>query len=276
LESTLVPDLHFMSKPEQNSKVTLEDLLRLKRAERPSPDFWLNFERELRQKQLTALVQKRRWWHNLPILFNRRISVPAGAAAIIAFTIITSRYSVPHRTAHIANLSPRVVAAVSPITVLPPTEGSQPAQNQGNAHEKVAAHASDGVADVMLAGAVIAATPSNSLTRENQSSSAQPLVASLSRLDQSEFDLVESALGSRLSAPVRVEPAAGSQSEVTAMTPASPGRYQLIARYAERSLSPAPAAPAVVRERLARRLGDDLGDSISRIGVVGSRVSLKF
>jgi hypothetical protein len=32
----------------------------------------------------------------------------------------------------------------------------------------------------------------------------------------------------------------------------------------------------VVRERLARRLGDDLNDDISRIGVVGSRVSLKF
>jgi len=31
-----------------------------------------------------------------------------------------------------------------------------------------------------------------------------------------------------------------------------------------------------VRERIARRLGDDLGEGISRIGVVGSRVSLKF
>ena len=101
-------------------------------------------------------------------------------------------------------------------------------------------------------------------------------MASLSRLEQPESDLIDSALGSRLSTPTRAQPATLSQSEVASMTPASTSKYQLIARYAERSLSPAPAAPAVVRERLARRLGDDLGDSISRIGVVGSRVSLKF
>jgi hypothetical protein len=53
-------------------------------------------------------------------------------------------------------------------------------------------------------------------------------------------------------------------------------KYRLIARYAERALSPEPSAPAPTRERIARRLGDDLGDGISRIGVVGSRVSLKF
>ena len=53
-------------------------------------------------------------------------------------------------------------------------------------------------------------------------------------------------------------------------------RYRLIARYAEHSLSPVPAAPALVRERIARRLGDDITDRISRIGVEGSRVSLKF
>ena len=60
-----------MPKPDQNSKVTIEDLLRLKRAERPGPEFWVNFEQELRQKQLTALVQKRRWWHELPVLLLR-------------------------------------------------------------------------------------------------------------------------------------------------------------------------------------------------------------
>jgi len=41
------------------SRVTLEDLLCLKRAERPPPEFWSEFERELRQKQLAALVERR-------------------------------------------------------------------------------------------------------------------------------------------------------------------------------------------------------------------------
>jgi len=122
----------------------------------------------------------------------------------------------------------------------------------------------------------LAAVPALSLPREVEVAVARPLVAALSRLEQPESDLMESALGNRLSVPARIQPASVSKSEVASMTPASTGKYQLIARYAERSLSPAPTAPAVVRERLARRLGDDLGDSISRIGVVGSRVSLKF
>ena len=53
-------------------------------------------------------------------------------------------------------------------------------------------------------------------------------------------------------------------------------RYRLIARYADHSLSPEPAAPVLLRERIARRLGDDITERISRVGVEGSRVSLKF
>ena len=78
-----------MSDPRQDSKPTLEQLLRLKRMERPSPEFWTRFEAELRQKQLTALVEKRRWWHDLPVLLNRRLYVPAGAAAVVAFSLVT-------------------------------------------------------------------------------------------------------------------------------------------------------------------------------------------
>jgi len=102
------------------------------------------------------------------------------------------------------------------------------------------------------------------------------MVANLSRLGQSESEQMDALLGSKLSVPARLQPAVAAQSEVASLTPASSSKYQLIARYVGRSLSPAPAAPAVVRERLARRLEEELGDSISRIGVVGSKVSLKF
>ena len=43
-------------KSDHQKPVSLEDLLRLKRAERPAPEFWVQFERELRAKQLAALV----------------------------------------------------------------------------------------------------------------------------------------------------------------------------------------------------------------------------
>jgi len=75
---------HFKQRP----KVTIEDLIRLKRDERPAAEFWVNFDHELRQKQLTALLEKRAWWQELPQLFMRRAYLPVGATAILAFTFV--------------------------------------------------------------------------------------------------------------------------------------------------------------------------------------------
>jgi len=75
--------------------VTLEDILRLKRAERPPAEFWTQFDRELRAKQLAALVEKRPWWRTLsfaPVLTGlRRFHLPLGAAAVLAVTIFSVR-----------------------------------------------------------------------------------------------------------------------------------------------------------------------------------------
>jgi hypothetical protein len=265
-----------MSKSDQHSKVTLEDLLRLKRAERPSPEFWSKFEHELRQKQLTALVQKRRWWHEFPVSFSRRIYVPAGAAAIIAFTVLSVRYSVPGRIAQMPNPTPRLASETSKAEKLDRAKAVEVVQSPVAQREVLIAQPSNPPLDGASVGEQVAAIPTNLTSGELGAPAARPVVANLSRLGQSEPDQMDSVLGSRLSVPTRVQSADVSRSEVASLTPISAGKYQLIARYVERSLSPAPAAPAVVRERLARRLGDDLGDSISRIGVVGSRVSLKF
>jgi hypothetical protein len=102
------------------------------------------------------------------------------------------------------------------------------------------------------------------------------VVANLARLEQLESAVGDMAIDSRLGVPARVQPSAVSQPQLVSQADTSTSKYRLIARYANRAISPAPAAPAVVRERLARRLGDDLGENISRIGVVGDRVSLKF
>jgi hypothetical protein len=262
-----------MPQPDQNSKVTIEDLLRLKRAERPDPEFWSRFESELRQKQLTALVKKRRWWHDLPVLLNRRVYLPVGATAIVAFTLVTVRYSAPSQIGQVVNTAPQIVAADPAIETFATTVVAVADPVRSVSHDEPVAVASVPVAAVT--SDPVAAAPTQSVLREVESSAARLSVANLSRLEQSEPDLTDSLVGSRLSSPARVQPAAG-QSELVSMTNASASKYRLIARYVDRSLSPAPAAPAVVRERLARRLGDDLGDSISRIGVVGDRVSLKF
>ena len=54
-----------MRKHDSQRPVTLEDILRLKRNERPPAEFWTQFDRELRAKQLAALVEKRPWWRTI-------------------------------------------------------------------------------------------------------------------------------------------------------------------------------------------------------------------
>lgn len=79
---------------ESKRTVTLEDLLRLKRAERPPPEFWEQFDRELRVKQLAALVEKRPWWKlALPRASSivARYYLPLGAGAVFAIAFVTMR-----------------------------------------------------------------------------------------------------------------------------------------------------------------------------------------
>jgi len=80
-------------KSESNRPITIEDLLRLKRAERPPAEFWSEFDRELRTKQLAALVGKRPWWQDLPKLVRAgyRFRVPLGATAVLAITFFSVR-----------------------------------------------------------------------------------------------------------------------------------------------------------------------------------------
>lgn len=94
-----------------HGKVLLEDLLRLKRAERPSSDFWAEFERELHTRQLAAAVARPRWWFGLPRAFPglTRFQVPMGAAAVLAVTFLMLR---DHREpAGESALAPAVVAS---------------------------------------------------------------------------------------------------------------------------------------------------------------------
>jgi hypothetical protein len=67
----------------QSQSVTLEQLLQVKRSERPEPEFWDRFDRELHQKQLSALVQAAPWYLRLGRIVGRlaRRSAPVTAAA---------------------------------------------------------------------------------------------------------------------------------------------------------------------------------------------------
>jgi len=83
-----------MKRPSQRP-VTVEDLLRLKRAERPPEAFWADFDRGLREKQLAALLPRRPWWQRWT---ERgfwpawgRLALPVGAAGLITGLFLVPR-----------------------------------------------------------------------------------------------------------------------------------------------------------------------------------------
>lgn len=77
----------------RKTTVTLEDLLRVKRAEQPPAEFWGRFEQGLRAKQLAAIVEPRPWWAPFIRISARlsRFQLPVGATAVLAITLFTLR-----------------------------------------------------------------------------------------------------------------------------------------------------------------------------------------
>jgi len=74
-----------MAEPTHHSrpKVTLEQLIQLKRTERPPAEFWTDFDRELHRRQLVALVTIEPWYRRAGSLLaaTARRMAPIGASA---------------------------------------------------------------------------------------------------------------------------------------------------------------------------------------------------
>jgi hypothetical protein len=269
---------------EQRPKITVEDLIRLKRAERPAPEFWVNFERELRQKQLTALLEKRPWWQELPQFFARRAYLPVGATAILAFTLVSVRYYTPAQLTKMdaAPATGSIVAAPSAGIPLAPVsvQESSPLVNRSNESAVRAEENNATVTPVVVespapARALIAVSSTVVPPATRETPSARYIATNLDRLGESDPELLQAVMGSRLSAPARGQTASDPLPELASVPTNSSKRSRILAQYSERPLNPAPTAPELVRERLARRLGDsEITDRISRIGLKGDQVSL--
>lgn len=112
-----------MNQPEKRP-IALEDLLRLKRAERPAPEFWEKFNRDLRTKQLAAIMEERPWWKSLrvPSIFSRgvRFYLPLSVAAALAVTLIVTR----DPSAPVAPSSVDAVAVTAPTSAPTAPEAS--------------------------------------------------------------------------------------------------------------------------------------------------------
>lgn len=78
----------------QNTPISLEELLRLKREEKPSDAFWDKFDRELEKKRLQAMVTRDPWYirflHGTLVRFHPTVAVGAASAFVLGFLILFS------------------------------------------------------------------------------------------------------------------------------------------------------------------------------------------
>ncbi|MDD2764542.1 MAG: hypothetical protein PHE83_11265 [Opitutaceae bacterium] len=282
------------------SRVTLEDLLRLKRAERPPVEFWVEFERDLQQKQLAALVEKKTWWHELAACYSRygRVRVPLGATAIMALTLVSIRYY-----SH-SGQDPRLLIGTEPVNqpaarvAVQPHDQARPVVAAAPVGERASveqAPASKGenatprTAAIFqaLAGEVPGFIPwvddvmRNRAGASELSPSARSIAVNLVTASVVEPDLVETLArphGFEERAVPSVRPQHTAEVLPTATAAAEPRRARLLAALGSAgAYAPEPAAPEHARRSVSRYLAQDGWDrSMSRLEAEGDRLSIKF
>ncbi|HXA79757.1 MAG TPA: hypothetical protein VNV14_00685 [Opitutaceae bacterium] len=264
-------------------KVTLEDLLRLKRAERPPAEFWAQFDRELQAKQLAALVGKKRWWHSAARTLARFSYLPLGATAALAFAIMVAhQYISPVAEIASSRKVPAAVAKIAPAPAALRTEVAALAPSPAvTLPEKTNSTtvASVSPANYQAAPAAIRTLPTTVtwLPDTLQATDATSL---------SEHSISVSFADERFASP---RPASNLESmgEVKARRTADPlaqvssptetQHARLLAALTDVRLVSAVDPVTLMHQRLATRMGDDgLADDAGRFDASGNSVSLKF
>jgi hypothetical protein len=275
------------------SKVTVEDLLRVKRAERPSPDFWVRFEQELRAKQLAAIVEKRPWWHawSLGLIRSRRWYAPVGAGTALALSVFALH---EFRQAAPASESLAVAAALPSSGMLPETTAASPGLETAPAHILASAPAAGTDAQALEPvrasnvrpgeiARVISMMGADSRADDathDSSPAARLVTANLALNHTLELDSV-TPLGSASGFEARGLPALRSGSEAEPLAQMSTPKYRSSARYLTTALpagyvfetaSARPVEPVKnhINDRALRE------DSVSRVGVDNGGVFWKL
>jgi hypothetical protein len=281
------------------SRVTLEDLLRLKRAERPPPEFWSEFERELRQKQLAALVERRSWWHELAAACGRsgRLRLPLGATAVLALSFLSIRYysQLGGESQLIAGGSPAnqavALAAAKPHDNTKPLAAAplarEPAPETQTSVSSVHSTALAAEVPQATSGQVSAVIPWLGDVLDNRSGtseltpSARTIAVNLATVAVIEPELVD-ALARPRGFEERAMPAVRQRhtAEVlpTAAAVTEPRRARLLASLGSAGIyAPELSTPEHAKRSVSRYLAQDGWDrSISRLEAEGDHLSIKF
>ncbi|HEY0947859.1 MAG TPA: hypothetical protein VGD81_21425 [Opitutaceae bacterium] len=256
----------------------------MKRAERPPAEFWAQFERDFRTRQLAAAVEKKRWWFALPSAFSRfsRFQLPLGATAVLAITFLTVREY--RDTGVVPATSPmpattELVSVPSETTSSPvekadpmPMVASAPAP-QADAPVLAAAPASREITDMVpWVGSALRSEEIEMAL----SPSARSIAANLAAAVAGEPELTRKLTA----APAAIEPRAQTIREPLAdvPTPSAARRARLFASYNQSPEQPAETERSTdVRERLASRLSEEqLYETVRRLSGSGDRLIVKF
>jgi hypothetical protein len=281
-------------KPESERPITIEDLLRMKRAERPPVEFWTEFDRKLRAKQLAALVEKRPWWQRLPGAFGslRRYRMPLGACAIVGATVLSVRhYQTPSAVMPMeAAPAPVVAAAASlggapeiPVDRIDQSERQSPisgpavtvAQHEVPVASTVPAIASDVATPSELSRMISLGGAAVEPDMEPQSPAARHIAANLAAVQAAEPVVTRGLLRGSTGFEARALPAKVAIDPLQQMTPPSDTRRSrlLTAMVSTASLDTS-ARPT---ERAASRIAEErLYDQDTRFGARGDRFNVKF
>ena len=277
-----------MMNRENKRPVTLEDLLRLKRAERPPADFWNQFDRELRAKQLAAIVEKRPWWRRLDARSAwasfSRYHLPLGATAILAITVLSVReYRRPNVPATVsvaesslAASAPQVVdapaLAVASAVAAPAVETASIATLE---YSSPLSTTNELVPSAPFPGADMAAEN----TDREFSPASRFIATNLALAKASDPGVAQTMLGSARGFETRAVPTHTRAVDPLAqmLSPSDARRSRLLAASAVAAVSMNNSQPARTTEIRSRHLSDEqLYDTVSRFGARGNSVLVKF
>jgi len=264
-----------MKETERRPKVTLEDLLQLKRAERPSAEFWPEFERTLRAKQLAAIVETRPWWRSWTARKALvRVCVPLGATALVAMSMSS------FRVASVKSATGTSLAGV--VAVQAPVDSTnsvsvQESNLRTSATETVALTGSEQQVNSAENLPTVAVTQP---TGNNPVYSAEQMLASSTATVKAAGQALAQLVGLADSTNLQSGNTRSSVVEplTQVATPRDNRRARLLAYSVTFDPHAADSSEAVrSREKITHRLSDEaIYDSITRLGLSGDRVSIKF
>lgn len=259
-----------------SEKPTLEELIRLKRAERPPAEFWKRFEEELRAKQLAAIVEPRPWWQSLTVLLSGRRATIAGFGAAAAMAAVVF-LRLPSNQALV------VVQAVVP-------EVSASAQGVASAPSGTEKPAVQPVA--MVAAVAAPATPSSQMAATDNSARSEdlpraaavvsgvvsPVMVTFSEIQvpppRSAMAMTVPATTRAFASSLRTE--LGSSEPLASISAPQEQRGARFAIFAEVAMLPASAISSSARSQLTPRDSDLRDRDIGRLSAKANALRLDF